>query len=200
MSASASTSASNKRARPSAPSDPVESSAAERVLLEHDDPVFQHFELYEKNSGNNYTGSCVYCKFQTKGLKAYRARAHLGKIRGKGIDICTKVPDDVYEQYKAPAPVPALKATQADADRLFGKSHQKDSTDAAVAEFFYDNAIAFNVADSDSFKNMCRKLTEAGVGYKAPHRKALSTTLLDDCVKKVAEEPCISDDSSEDES
>ena len=46
----------NKRSRPGTLS---EASATEEVqsLLEHDDPVFDHFELYKKGSGNNYTGA-----------------------------------------------------------------------------------------------------------------------------------------------
>ena len=46
--------ASNKRSRPDAVSEAYFPEEVQ-TLLEHDDPVFDHFELYQKGSGNNYT-------------------------------------------------------------------------------------------------------------------------------------------------
>jgi hypothetical protein len=116
-------------------------------------------------------------------LKPPRAIAHLGGIKGQHIDICSNVPKEVRNQFK-PVPAPSRFATQSDADNLFGKSTKKDTTDNAVEDFFVENAIAFNVAESSSFKAMCSALKTAGEPYKPPSRKQLAGGLLDECVKR----------------
>ena len=58
----------NKRSRPAAFSEAYWTEDSD-VLIEHSDPVFEHFELYEKPSGNNYTGRCMHYKVMFKGLK-----------------------------------------------------------------------------------------------------------------------------------
>ena len=169
----------NKRSRPAAFSEAYWTEDSD-VTIEHTDPVFEHFELYEKTSGNNYTGRCMHCKVLFKGLKPGRAKAHLGKIKGKGIDFCHKVPTSVHGLYKLAPALPCKPATQQQAAQLFGNTEKKNSTDAAIADFFYDNAIAFNVVDSRSFKNMCSKLNVAGETYRPPDRRALGGKLLDE--------------------
>ena len=76
----------NKRSRPEAFSEEYWADDSE-PFLEHTDPVFDHFELLEKDRHHNYTGRCTHCKVVFKGLKPGRARAHLGKISKKGIDL-----------------------------------------------------------------------------------------------------------------
>ena len=44
-----------KRSRPDAAAEPTNSEALP-TLLDLSDPVFEHFELYEKGGGSNYTG------------------------------------------------------------------------------------------------------------------------------------------------
>jgi hypothetical protein len=55
---------------------------------------------------------------------------------------------------------------------------KKHATDLAVARFFYTNGLAFNVINSESFKEMIRYLLQHGHGYLAPSALVLSTTLL----------------------
>lgn len=110
--------------------------------IEHPAPAFEHFTLTEKTSGNNYTGTCNHCHKLFKGLKPARAIAHLGGIRGQHIEICTKVPKEVRDQFK-PVAAPARLATQADADSLFGKTTKKDTTDNAIERYRILNAIEF---------------------------------------------------------
>lgn len=54
--------------------------------------------------------------------------------------------------------------------------HQKEILDQKISQFFYANNIAFNVADSDSFKEMISALRP---GYTAPNRQRLAGPLLD---------------------
>lgn len=54
---------------------------------------------------------------------------------------------------------------------------QKSMLDKKIANFFYANSIAFNVADNVEFKNMIQELRP---GYIPPSRKQLSEKLLCD--------------------
>ena len=96
----------NKRSRPAAFSEAYWTEDSD-VLIEHTDPVFEHFELYERVNNNNCTGRCMHCKVMFKGLKPGRAKAHLGTIDGKLIEPCHKVPNSVHAINKlAPARPP----------------------------------------------------------------------------------------------
>jgi hypothetical protein len=77
----------------------------------------------------------------------------------------------------------ATKQSRNDSSIGSQKSGSKD-VDAMIASFFYENGIAFNVADSSSFQNMideCMKFSKQNPfqSYKTPSRKKLSGELLD---------------------
>lgn len=55
---------------------------------------------------------------------------------------------------------------------------KKEEVDAAVARFFYHDAIAFQAARSGYFKTMVRRIVEFGPTYTPPSSEALRTTLL----------------------
>ncbi|KAG8172922.1 hypothetical protein JTE90_029612 [Oedothorax gibbosus] len=61
-------------------------------------------------------------------------------------------------------------------------NYQKAILDRKVSEFFYANSIAFNVADSDSFKELIHALRP---GYFPPNRQKLAGPLLDAADKDV---------------
>jgi hypothetical protein len=71
------------------------------------------------------------------------------------------------------------------------KSNNKH-LDLAVARFFFENAIPFNVASSSSFSNMivesmAFRLQNSVESYKTPNRKKLSGQLLDDVYTSIQE-------------
>lgn len=64
------------------------------------------------------------------------------------------------------------------------KTAEAEVADRAIANFFYANGIAFNIADPrvDSyFKAMCRAIKAAPEGYVPPNLNALAGPLLDSC-------------------
>ncbi|XP_057848458.2 uncharacterized protein LOC131058955 [Cryptomeria japonica] len=63
--------------------------------------------------------------------------------------------------------------------------HEK--TDIAVADFWYFNNIAFNVADNPYWLNLVIARTVSGNGYKAPSCKDLSGRLLTNAVARARE-------------
>ena len=107
----------NKRSRPDAPAESTDSEAVP-TLLDHSDPVFKHFEWYEKGSGKNYTGCCVHCKTVLNGFKPGRTKAHLGKTKGNGINLCGKVPEQVHDIYTIALAVSSAQAFQRHLKRL----------------------------------------------------------------------------------
>ena len=173
----------NKRSRPEAFSEAYFTEELQ-IFLENDDPVFEHFDVYEKGSGNNYAGRCAHCKVVFRGLTPSRAKAHVRKINGKGIKPCNKVPNLVHAFYKLAPALPSRQAAQKEAGQLFSNTEKKVSTDATIADFFYDNASAFNDVDNPGFRLMCIKLTLAGNSYRPPYRKLLSTSLPDASAKR----------------
>ncbi|KAI9174209.1 hypothetical protein LWI28_013741 [Acer negundo] len=54
----------------------------------------------------------------------------------------------------------------------------RDKTSMDIGRFFFENGIAFNVAKSPSFINMCRSIGNFGRGLKPPTPYELSTTIL----------------------
>ncbi|KAK0603139.1 hypothetical protein LWI29_001783 [Acer saccharum] len=58
------------------------------------------------------------------------------------------------------------------------KEEARDRTSMDIAKFFFENGIAFNVASSPSFINMCRSVGNYGRGLKPPTSCELSTTIL----------------------
>ncbi|KAK2646644.1 hypothetical protein Ddye_021839 [Dipteronia dyeriana] len=54
----------------------------------------------------------------------------------------------------------------------------RENTCMDIARFFYENGLAFNVANSPSFTNMLRSVGNYGRGLKGPTAHELSTTLL----------------------
>lgn len=59
------------------------------------------------------------------------------------------------------------------------------STERAIANFFYENGIAFNVAESPSFKEMLRAVQGDKSCIIPPTRRQLATKLLDAEVQRI---------------
>ena len=111
----------NKRSRPEAFSAEYWADDSE-ALIEHTNPVFEHFQLYERGKNNDCTGCCTHCKVVFEALKPGRARVHLGKINGEGIETCHKVPNSVHALNKLAPACPPKQATQKEADTRFGNT------------------------------------------------------------------------------
>lgn len=56
-----------------------------------------------------------------------------------------------------------------------------------MADFFYCNGLAFNVVDSQSFKDMVDAIATHGPGYAPPSSFMLRTSLLDESKAAVVE-------------
>jgi hypothetical protein len=96
------------------------------------------------------------------------------------------VPSKIRKKYSAPStPAPMVVPSAADAFATLFGSAKKESVDAAIARFFYSNAIAFNVASSIQFRDMCDALRQARTGCKPPSRWQLGGKLLDSAYSDV---------------
>jgi hypothetical protein len=67
-------------------------------------------------------------------------------------------------------------------------NQQADSVDDAWLDFFVENDLAFNAANSDSYKRLNSTLMGAPKGSKAPTAWKLSNALLDKAAKRTLRE------------
>ena len=138
---------------------------------------FENSELYEKAKNRNYTGHCLHCKIILKRLKRGKGKAHLGTIKNKGII--------AFAMSTTRSRLILNKHLNITLTSSLASPTKKVSTDAATANFFYNNAVAFEGVENDSFEVMCNKLAPDVVKYKPLHRGALSTALIDNNVESV---------------
>ena len=78
------------------------------------------------------------------------------------------------------------KSTQATINTIFKKEIREDAC-RAIARFFYNNAIAFNVAKSDEFKEMCELISQHGQGFVPPSYHQIRVKYLKEEVKLTME-------------
>jgi len=54
----------------------------------------------------------------------------------------------------------------------------RDQTCQDIGRFFFENGLAFNIANSPSFVNMCRSIGRYGTGFRPPTAHELRTSIL----------------------
>jgi len=149
---------------------------------------------------------CKYCNHVFTG-GVTRIRAHLAKQLKAGVRICDKVKPQVCMHYQArlkeatekssknlelkeqrlvlaSATAAPVATCNGSIPAMFAKKNT-EQVDAAVARFFYGNAIAFNVAESCTFRAMVEAISSYGSGYRPPAPTQLRTTLLDKAKEEV---------------
>lgn len=143
-----------------------------------------HVNIVEEHGGGSYTVVCNHCQMGADGGKPWKTNATriLGHLRGtgNGVRACKQIPDKLRE---------ILRGNGAAAKQAVlpnsGKAISKDAADAAVAECFYFNGMAFNIAESEAFKKMCVAIGQVGPGYEPPSRRKLAGSLLDQAHESV---------------
>lgn len=93
-------------------------------------------------------------------------------------------------QSSSPAPdndfhVPHAKKLRQDTIPASFQKNKKEDLDRLVADFFYANGIAFNVARSKYFRAMIKGISEAKQVYTPPTSERLRTDLLEESNKRV---------------
>ena len=127
--------------------------------------VWDHAKVHSKD-GSNHKINCVYCGRKDWVVTATRFQQHLGHIKGKGVTVCSNVPEDVKALFAA-KPAEAPKERQVTLGSIVQPAI-RDAADQVVADFFYYNGIAFNVASSHVYRSMVAAIARAGPGYIAP--------------------------------
>ena len=120
--------------------------------------------------------SCNYCTKTNWNANATRIQAHLGHRPGCGVVACQGVPDHVKEQFQLSASTAV--GQQSSLTSLVRPAISK-AADDAVADCFFFNSLAFNVADTRAWEEMIEAIARAGPGYKSPTAFRLRTTLLE---------------------
>ena len=119
---------------------------------------------------------CNYCTKDNWNATANRLQAHLGHRPSSGVVACPGVPDRVKEQFQLSES--AAVGQQTSLTSLVRPAVTK-AADDAVADCFFFNSLAFNVANSLAWDEMIEAVARAGPGYKSPSAYRLRTTLLE---------------------
>lgn len=76
-------------------------------------------------------------------------------------------------------------SSQATINSIFKKNLREDAC-LEIASFFYNNAIAFNVAKSEEFSRMLEKVSRHGLGFKPPSYDEIRTKYLKQKMEETA--------------
>ena len=143
------------------------------MTLRQRDPVWAEFVCLPAENGRAARVHCIHCEHTFAQSGATRLRSHI--IGGVGVGKCVQVPDEVVAKYSGR--VTAVR-TQPSILAAFGSSRVL-AADAAVADFLFEEGVAFVKVESPAFKRMLSAVSKCP-GYSPPKRTRLSTTLLDD--------------------
>ncbi|XP_056158498.1 uncharacterized protein LOC115662957 [Syzygium oleosum] len=123
-----------------------------------------------------------------------RVKSHLSGIKGGGIDICTKVPEDVRV---AVAEAISGSAKRAKAEASSGKteetspkiliSNESVMLDKLLAKFILLNDVDVNIVRRPSFIDFVNGLAEHGSHYKLPCCSVVKAELVPDLEKEIGE-------------
>ena len=146
---------------------------------------------------------CKFCKPDFSG-GITRVKSHLSGLRGRDVDICTKVPKDVREaaylaivgsnkkaRNDSDVDNPSLskqKKGQQQLDTMdVSKKNDKNAVDKLLFQHFILNDIPFNVVQSPSFIRLVKEISDYGAGYELPCYTTLTTKLVTDSRAEVDE-------------
>ncbi|XP_039169574.1 uncharacterized protein LOC120293864 [Eucalyptus grandis] len=107
-----------------------------------------------------------------------RVKSHLSGIKGGGIDICTKVPEDVQ-----------IAATEVRPKRPHLKCISKDDVmlDKLLVKFILFNGDDVDIVRRPSFIEFVNAVAKHGSHYKLPHRSVVKTKLVPDLQEEIGE-------------
>jgi hypothetical protein len=150
-------------------------------------PVLDHFSYINAGVSGEYNiESCNYCgdAFKRRGVGTDVLKAHLAVTAVA----CKKVPEDVRELFKtgtgAVVKARRLSQTQPQLGCLVNSSLQEKAA-RDIALWAFSTGTPFSAIDNPMFKAAMRSVAIAGVNFKAPSRKQLSTTLLDSATARL---------------
>jgi hypothetical protein len=107
-------------------------------------------------------------------------RKHLACETGRNVQICANVPSEVRKRFKTDQTGTSKEGgtTQSTLFQAFAQQ-QAGSVDEAWLDFFVQNDLAFNVANSSSYKQLNACLMSATKAIKPPSAWQLANRLLD---------------------
>lgn len=176
------------------------------LVFDSSGAVLKH--CYTAQPGHKKRYQCKYCPAILVCTSSTRAVQHLTGLGG-GAAACPSVPDDVAEAVRKLIEKNAADAKktatgkaelakrvgcgrQAAIDGFFGKGVD-EAADLAVAMFFYECGISFNVARSDAWKVMWEKVRAAFMqsgGWKPPNYNGLRCEMLEKAEQHVEKLVC----------
>jgi hypothetical protein len=165
---------------------PVDEPARKPGRQKHD-PVFDHFVIIKYDEKKcSYDARCSFCKSEIKGARPARFKHHLGCNKGRNVLICSAVPTAIKKQYM----VASQQQTIGSLQRSFNVG-AAITIDEAWADFFFENSIAFKVANSRSYKRLHDMYRKAVPSPTPPSAWSIAHPLLDKADAKLTNEVSI---------
>lgn len=161
------------------------------------DPNLEHFTVAVDHGNSHRDLKCKFCNKTFTRCKTVRARAHLAGVSGHGIAACPHVSSQVRAEAAS-----TFTSSNSSKDSRAGsggptrtieacvRRANSKVADSAIADFFFQNSIPFNVANTKSYEMMIKALTAQPVSYSRPSAWRLANPLLDAKYKSVQAEVC----------
>jgi len=149
-------------------------------------PVWDHFELTDRNKSNRYTANCNFCNIAFPDARLDNIKKHiLAECKDVPSEVRSTVQDEISKEASAPTLLKTAvrKAAKRSAQsslldsfdtRAIGPQVQKD-LDFSVLRFVVMGGLPFTVVDSPWFLDLVNKLRPA---YVPPGRTKLAGHLL----------------------
>ncbi|KAK9998452.1 hypothetical protein SO802_018055 [Lithocarpus litseifolius] len=156
-----------------------------------------HFWEYVEELDGRF--KCNFCERDFAG-GAPRIKSHLAGVKGRDIDICTKVPDDVQaeaylaigghsKKLKITSNSSNVEQSKKMSTSMSNDLHQttilemckkkdKSAVDKLLTQHIILNNISFNVVQTPAFIHFVQGVAEYGHGYKLPSYLTLRTKLI----------------------
>ncbi|KAK3430799.1 hypothetical protein EUGRSUZ_E02343 [Eucalyptus grandis] len=136
---------------------------------------------------------CKFCDREFAG-GVPRVKSHLSGIKGHGIDICTKVPEDVRiaaaEAKSDPNKRAKFEACSGKTEETSLKMHiDKDDVmlDKLLVKFILFNGVDVDIVRSSSFIDFVNAVAKHGSHYNLPQCSVVKTKLMADLQKEIGE-------------
>ncbi|KAK1558705.1 hypothetical protein Q3G72_005610 [Acer saccharum] len=127
---------------------------------------------------------CKFCERRFSG-GITRIKSHLSGIRGRDIEICPKVPEDV--QLAVLEAIGASTSASNKKAKTVVDKKEKSAVDKILAKFIISNSISLDLSMSPYLIDLLKSMAEFGPTYKFPNLLVLSTQLFPDIYEEAEE-------------
>jgi hypothetical protein len=144
------------------------------------DKIWEEFKVLPASEEHKTARvECLHCGKCFAHQGSSRLKSHI--FGGSGVAKCLSVAASVVDKHRAVV-ASSVQSSQPSIRNVFGTS-STTAADEAVADFIFQEGIAFHKTETGAFKRMLGAVSKCP-GYLPPKRTRLSTTLLNDAYSR----------------